>query len=173
MAKVVAMNEKEMANDEVDDAVEEIYEEDYQKPKVILEWYYIDTEGTFCILWNQFINICLYYTLLMTPMILVFPTLYSECDINRTNCKFVYPNQYTHRAIEYTLDVFYILDILFNFLKRSPTNRDLKEIAQSYLLSTFIFDAAAIVPIFLGESLDSFGFKLFRLIHVFKLIEPI
>lgn len=29
MAKVVAMNEKEMANDEVDDAVEEIYEEDY------------------------------------------------------------------------------------------------------------------------------------------------
>lgn len=81
MQKLAETNLKEMMIDDVDEEFNPSQVDDEEAPKKeILEWYYIDTESTFFAIWTTFINLCLYYTFVMTPMILVFPDLYQTCE---------------------------------------------------------------------------------------------
>ena len=45
-----------------------------------IEWYLIDTERHFCKIWNFLITLLILYSLIMTPLILVFPDIYATCD---------------------------------------------------------------------------------------------
>lgn len=47
-----------------------------------LKWYLIDSERTFCKIWDFIITILIIYNLIMTPFILVFPTVYTTCNID-------------------------------------------------------------------------------------------
>jgi hypothetical protein len=77
-------------------------------------------------------------------------------------------------AIEYVVDVFFLLDLLFSFVKRSIQNKDLKAIAYSYVFTdTFIFDLVALVPLFFQEKYIYFGFKCTRIVHFFRLTDPV
>jgi len=43
------------------------------------KWYLIDTDGTFCKVWDSIITLLTMYTLYVTPFLLVFPGIYQTC----------------------------------------------------------------------------------------------
>lgn len=45
-----------------------------------LKWYLIDSERTFCKIWDFIITLLIIYNLIMTPFVLVFPQVYTTCD---------------------------------------------------------------------------------------------
>jgi hypothetical protein len=62
-----------------------------------LKWYLIDSERTFCKIWDFIITLLTMYTLFVTPFLLVFPNVYQTCDppesFAREDCKFVSSSQ--------------------------------------------------------------------------------
>ena len=86
----------------------------------------------------------------MTPLIMVFPDLYQKCDKNNY-CYQDNAYQVTLRDLEYIFDVFFIIDVLINFLRRTQINKELMQIARAYLFGTLIFDVGSIIPLFFGE----------------------
>lgn len=67
-------NLKEMMIDDInEDANEENQINDNQQK---LKWYLIDTERTFCKLWNFMITCLIIYSLFVTPFVMVFPDVY-------------------------------------------------------------------------------------------------
>ena len=70
-------NLKEMMIDENNEEAEEEIQSVESTPK--LKWYLIDTNRTFCKLWNFMITILTIYSLVITPFILVFPEVYEYC----------------------------------------------------------------------------------------------
>lgn len=44
-----------------------------------LPWYLIDSDKTFCKTWNFIITIVTIYSLVATPFLLVYPTVYAVC----------------------------------------------------------------------------------------------
>ena len=72
-------NLKEMMIDDINEDADEDNQIIDSQPK--LKWYLIDTERTFCKVWNFIITILTIYTLFVTPFLLVFPYIYmSKCD---------------------------------------------------------------------------------------------
>lgn len=77
-------------------------------------------------------------------------------------------------AIEYVLDAIFMLDLVLSFFKRSIQNKELKSIAYSYVFTdTFIFDLVALLPLFFREQYVYFGFKCTRIVHFFRLTDPV
>jgi hypothetical protein len=63
---------------------------------------------------------------------------------------------------------------LLNFVKKTRSLTDITHIFQNYLGGYFIFDVIATVPeLVMGESREYYGLKLFRLVHLYKLTEPL
>lgn len=172
-------------NDEDDDE-NEIVE---SQPKI--KWYLIDTERTFCKVWNFFITLLIIYNLVMTPIVLVFKTIYSKCDPNDEiftdidengnmnlktwECDNLAPESQgdeTLRIIEMAIDIIYLIEIVLNFVKRTLANRDLAQIAKNYLTGYFIFDIVSTIPLFYNENFNVYWLKLFRFVHVFRLTQP-
>jgi|TARA_B110000285_G_scaffold232036_1_gene302174 hypothetical protein len=58
-----------MLRNNVIDEVNEEYEQDSQHEKIgqSIKWYLIDSEGTFCFIWNFCITILTIYTLIISP----------------------------------------------------------------------------------------------------------
>ena len=81
----------------IDDINEDADEENQiidSMPK--LKWYLIDSERTFCKIWDFIITLLTMYTLFITPFLLVFPDVYQTCPPNsrhRDLCKFEEPSQ--------------------------------------------------------------------------------
>lgn len=74
LQKMAESNLKEMM---IDDIAEDIDEQStIIDNKIKIDWYYIDTDRTFCKLWNSLITCQIIYTLVMAPLILVFPDIY-------------------------------------------------------------------------------------------------
>ena len=44
-----------------------------------IKWYLIDTERTFCKVWDFLITCLTIYNLLFTPFVMVFPDIYTSC----------------------------------------------------------------------------------------------
>ena len=84
-------NLKEMMIDDINEDADEENQIIDNQPK--LKWYLIDTERTFCKVWNLFITLVTIYTLFVSPFLVVFLDVYYGND----NCEPIY--------IEQTVDV--------------------------------------------------------------------
>lgn len=71
-------NLKEMMIDDInEDANEDNQINDNQQK---LKWYLIDTDRTFCKLWNFMITMLIIYSMFVTPFVMVFPDVYMIKD---------------------------------------------------------------------------------------------
>jgi len=76
--------------------------------------------------------------------------------------------------IELAIDIIYVIEIILNFFKRSRTQPTLQHIAQNYLLGSFLFDVIATLPcLLLGEPIQFYILKLFKMIHVLRITQPL
>lgn len=71
-------NLKEMMIDDINEDTNEDSSVNENQPK--LKWYLIDTERTFCKVWNFFITFLIIYTMFAAPFIIVFPDVYQDWD---------------------------------------------------------------------------------------------
>ena len=142
-------------NDEEDEE-NEIIEND--QPRI--KWYLIDTDRNFCKCWNFLITLLTIYNLVVTPLVMVFPDIYQDCIRNNEvveeivddqKCDF-YEARTTSQSnlvkIEIGIDVIYIVEILFCFVKKTLGNKDLRDIALNYITGYFFFDAVSVLPLF-------------------------
>lgn len=144
---------------------------DRDQPKI--KWYLIDTERNFCKVWNFFICWVTIYNLIVTPFLMTFPSVYQEyIDGEYVS---VTSRQRNLKNIERMIDIIYLIEIIFNFVKKTRARDTLKDISLHYLQTTFIFDAISTIPnlIFLDEDFDFYWLKLARLVHVFRLTRPL
>ena len=121
-------NLKEMMIDDINEEAEEEASHTESQPK--LKWYLIDRDRTFCKVWNFMITMLIIYNLVVSPYVMVFPTVYEWCEstdengalvINESssecNGKIVWDE--TLRRIELAFDIIFFIEILLNFVKRS------------------------------------------------------
>ena len=169
-------NLKEMMIDDINEDADEDNQIIDSQPK--LKWYLIDTERTFCKVWNFLITLLTMYTLFVTPYILTFPEIYQvcdqvceqDCDNEKWNCETT--NQ-TLVDIELAIDIIYFIEILLNFVKKTRAHKELSTISRNYITGHFFFDAAATLPgLFVGEQIRYYRLKLFRLVHVGRVVLP-
>lgn len=141
-------NLKEMMQDEPDDCLDDENHLIDRGPK--LKWYLIDSERTFCKIWDFMITLLTMYTLYVTPFLLVFPQVYQTCDPPHSSksedCSFKMSYQKTLGNIEIVIDIFIFMDIIMNFVKKTRAHRELKTIGLNYITGYFIFDVIATVP---------------------------
>ena len=95
LQKMAESNLKEMMIDDINEDADEENQIIDSVPK--LKWYLIDSERTFCKIWDFIITLLTMYTLFITPFLLVFPDEYQTCDppesTSRHHCKFEKPSQ--------------------------------------------------------------------------------
>lgn len=168
-------NLKEMMIDDINEDANEDSTVNDNQPK--LKWYLIDTERTFCKVWNFLITILTIYSMFVAPFIIVFPDVYQDEDpvtgefsTNPNN-----PRQSGLKTIEYAIDIIYLFEILLNFVKRTRALKKIQTISVNYLTSYFIFDVIGTIPnlIFFKEGFKYYYLKVFRLIHFMRLIKPL
>lgn len=70
-------NLKEMMIDDINEEADEEIQSIENQPK--LKWYLIDTERTFCKVWNFIITLLTIYSLFVVPYMLVFDQVYEPC----------------------------------------------------------------------------------------------
>ena len=69
-----------------------------------------------------------------------------------------------------------MIEILLNFVKKTRAHKDLKSISYNYVTGYFLFDVVATVPGLFYQYrsvLDYYALKLFRIVHVQRLTEPL
>jgi hypothetical protein len=156
-----------------------------------VKWYLIDSNGTFCKAWDFLITLAVMYSLFVTPFILIFPHLYQWCGQSASapastqvpwteNCPegLITGRQKTLAAIEEVIDVLFVIEIFFNFLKVSKAQSDqsnqLAKVAQNYLLGTFLPDCAATFPCLIsGEPISLYPLKAARVVHAARITQPV
>lgn len=78
LQKMSEQNLREMMIEDIqDDDDDETLSPDNQKR---IKWYLIDTEKTFCKVWDFLITLITIYELFVVPIIMVFPELYVTCQ---------------------------------------------------------------------------------------------
>jgi len=168
-------NLKEMMIDDINEDANEDSTVNDNQPK--LKWYLIDTERTFCKVWNFLITILTIYSMFVAPFIIVFSDVYQDQDpvtkkfsTNPNN-----PRQNSLMSIEYAIDIIYLLEIFLNFVKRTRALKKIQTISVNYLTSYFIFDVIGTIPnlIFFAEGFQFYYLKVFRLIHFMRLVKPL
>lgn len=78
LQKMAESNLKEMMIDDINEDADEENQIIDSVPK--LKWYLIDSERTFCKIWDFIITLLTMYTLFVTPFLLVFPDVYQTCN---------------------------------------------------------------------------------------------
>lgn len=138
-----------------------------------LKWYLIDVNSTFCKVWNFLITILIIYTMFVSPFILVFPDVYQMCD-DSGNCSAVQDYQKTLNTLEMVIDIIYFIEILMNFVKKTLAYKTIQLISWNYLTGYFLFDIIATIPeLFMQQSVTYYWFKCFRIVHFFRLSDPL
>jgi hypothetical protein len=99
-------NLKEMMIDDINEEADEEIQSIENQPK--LKWYLIDTDRTFCKVWNFMITLLTIYSLFVVPFILVFK------DVYETEEGVLTP---TLKNIELIIDIVYFIEIILNMLK--------------------------------------------------------
>jgi len=181
LQKMTESNLKEMMIDDLNEEQEEEGTQQDTQPK--LKWYLIDTDRTFCKVWNFLITILTIYTLFVVPYIVVFKVVYEWCELDTdgtisedtANCP---PENIkkdeTLFKIELALDIIYFIEILLNFVKKTRAHKELKAIAQNYIGGYFVFDVVATIPcLFMSEPGNYYLLKIFRIVHVTRLTQPL
>jgi hypothetical protein len=90
LQKMAESNLKEMMIDDINEDDDEENQVIDAQPK--LKWYLIDTERTFCKVWNFMITLLIIYTLFVTPFIITFKHIYMTCDKDNIVCEPVEPH---------------------------------------------------------------------------------
>jgi hypothetical protein len=163
-------NLKEMMIDDINEDADEENQIIDSQPK--LKWYLIDTERTFCKVWNFVITMLTIYTLFVSPYILTFKHVYITCF----GCGDGGEDEYNQTLVEIELaiDIIYFIEICLNFVKRTRAHKELSTIGYNYLTGFFIFDVVSTLPeLFMGEIFDYYYLKIFRIIHFTKLTLPL
>lgn len=138
-----------------------------------LKWYLIDVNSTFCKVWNFLITILIIYTMFVSPFILVFPDVYQMCN-DSGNCSAVQDYQKTLNTLEMVIDIIYFIEILMNFVKKTLAYKTIQLISWNYLTGYFLFDIIATIPeLFMQQSITYYWFKCFRIVHFFRLSDPL
>lgn len=147
-----------------------------------IKWYLIDTERTFCKVWDIIITFLTMYTIFVSPFLLVFPEVYQTCNPDhswkssdcRTETDGINYHQKYLKRFEYTIDIFMFVDIVLNFFKKTHSLTTLKLISINYLTGYFIFDVIATIPeLFMEQTLEYYYLKLGRMVHIYKLTIPL
>jgi len=122
--------------------IDDIQDDDEEDSQIVdvhqnkIKWYLIDTERNFCKAWDFLITILTIYNLVVTPMILIFPSIYQLCvfpeGIEPTaeetalciggEYKSVTSNQKNLINIEFAIDLIYTIEICFCFIKVTMTH---------------------------------------------------
>jgi len=136
LQKMTESNLKEMMIDDLNEEQEEEGTQQDTQPK--LKWYLIDTDRTFCFVWNFMITILTIYSLFVVPYIVVFPIVYEWCEtdaegtisVDVSSCPVEsIKKQETLFRLELALDIIYFIEILLNFVKKTRAHKELKAIA--------------------------------------------
>ena len=91
----------------------------------------------------------------------------SDSDVDG---KYSHGKDSTLYEIDLIFDIIFFIEIILNFVKRSRAHRELKQIANNYLLGYFLFDVVGTLPcLFMNESIHFYYLKLFRIVHVTRL----
>jgi len=179
LQKMTESNLKEMMIDDINEEAED--ETTTTEPQQKLKWYLIDKERTFCKVWNMMITLLLIYNLFVAPFVLVFMEVYEWCEEPNGNispasdeCKGKNVKHETLYKIELAFDIIFLIEIILNFFKRSRTEPTLYLIAYNYILGYFFFDVIATIPcLFMGEPIKFYILKLFRMVHVLRITQPL
>jgi hypothetical protein len=84
-------NLKEMMIDDInEDANDANFVTDSQDK---IKWYLIDTEKSFCKVWNFMISILIIYELFVVPFVMVFPDIYNTIQVRGPNGEIYVINQ--------------------------------------------------------------------------------
>jgi len=76
--------------------------------------------------------------------------------------------------IELVIDIIFCVEILLNFLKKEGVYKSIKSIGWKYLTSYFIWDIVpTVVCLVNNEHIDVYWVKLFRLVHLKRMIIPL
>lgn len=168
-------NLKEMMIDDINEDANEDSTVNENQPK--LKWYLIDTERTFCKVWNFLITILTIYSMFVAPFVIVFPDVYQDKDpvTNKYFTNPENPRQQTLQNIERAIDIIYLFEIILNFVKRTRALKKIQTISVNYLTSYFLFDVIGTIPelIFFNEGFQYYFLKVFRLIHFMRLVKPL
>jgi hypothetical protein len=168
-------NLKEMMIDDINEDANEDSTVNENQPK--LKWYLIDTERTFCKVWNFLITILTIYSMFVAPFVIVFHDVYQDYDPVKEKY-FTNPDnqrQQTLQNIERAIDIIYVFEIILNFVKRTRALKKLQSISLNYLTSYFIFDVIGTIPnlVIFAEGFQYYWLKVFRLIHFMRLVKPL
>jgi len=174
LQKMAESNLKEMMIDDINEDANEDSTVNENQPK--LKWYLIDTERTFCKVWNFLITILTIYSMFVAPFVIVFPDVYQdELPPGSGNYETTNDRQKTLQNIERAIDIIYLFEIILNFVKRTRALKKIQTISVNYLTSYFLFDVIGTIPnlIFFREGFEFYYLKVFRLIHFMRLIKPL
>jgi len=163
-------NLKEMMIDDINEEADEEIQSIENQPK--LKWYLIDTERTFCKVWNFIITLLTIYSLFVVPYMLVFDQVYEPCtdENDITTCK----TDQTLSKIEMVIDIIYLVEIILNMLKKTRAHKDIESIAWNYFTGYFIFDVAGTIPeLIMNQRFQYYWLKGFRMVHVYRLTQPL
>lgn len=90
LQKMAESNLKEMMIDDINEDADEENQIIDSVPK--LKWYLIDSDRTFCKIWDFIITLLTMYTLFVSPFLLVFPKVYQTCvpedSFDKEDCEF-------------------------------------------------------------------------------------
>jgi len=179
-------NLKEMMIDDINEEADEEIQSIENQPK--LKWYLIDTERTFCKVWNFIITLLTIYSLFVVPYMLVFDQVYEPCiwtssgDSTKTYTS--KPDKKTPTVttdcqpttdptlsrIELVIDIIYLVEIILNMLKKTRAHKEIESIAQNYIMGYFWFDVAGTIPeLIMNQGFKYYWLKAFRMVHVYRL----
>jgi hypothetical protein len=80
----------------------------------------------------------------------------------------------TLKTVEMLVDIIFTLEIVFNFLKITRAQPDVKSLAINYMQGTFIVDVVSTIPCMItGERFTYYWLKVFRIFHLERLNEPV
>lgn len=144
LQKMAESNLKEMMIDDINEDADEENQIIDSQPK--LKWYLIDTERTFCKVWNFLITILTIYSMFVAPFVIVFPDVYQDYDPVTKEYSTNTDRQRTLQNIERAIDIIYLFEIILNFVKRTRALKNIKTISVNYLTSYFIFDVVGTIP---------------------------
>ena len=162
--------------------VDDIAEDGYGDSNVIdnnnlsqIPWYMINSYGNFAKVCDLFITILLIYDHFAVPVILVYNDVYQTRMEDGSYITEPGTRQETLRSIELFIDIFMTMDIIANFFKWTRGNKTLGAIAEAYIKSgVFFFDVIATLPnMFMGEGIQHYGLKVFRIVHFFRITQPL
>ena len=158
----------------IDDYQDDINDEsEYNRSQPRLPWYLLDTEKNFCKFWEFLVCWITIYNLIMVPFLLTFPEVYQSKEDG--GYRSVTEQHQRLKSIERLIDILFVVEIVFNFVKRTRTHTNLSAIAKNYLYTYFVVDFVATIPLlfFLDEDFDYYFIKVLRIFYVFRLTKPL